>query len=369
MSEIALPTLVGSAAFAAGMAFGAAARRSEFCTMGALSDILFMADWRRMRAWVLAMAVAMLGSQVLQSLGLVDLGRSIYLSGAIAWAGALIGGVMFGFGMTLSGGCGAKALVRLGGGNLKSLVVAIMIGLFATMTLKGILALGRIELEQATNLALAGRGLANQGLPALLGGLGLPDAAARVLPVALFAGLALRWSLGDSQFRKARPLVLGSMVIGAAVPLGWAITGILGADEFDPTPLASFTFIAPMGDALIYLMTFTGSTINFGIAALAGVVAGAFVTARLQGNFAIEGFTDTADMIRHLLGGAMMGTGGVLAMGCTIGQGLTGLSTLSASSFLAVAAILAGGVLGLKSLEEGSVLGGLRAMLPARRSR
>ncbi len=363
MSEIPLTTIVGSATFAVGAVFGWAARTSEFCTMGALSDMVFMGDRRRMRAWVLAMAVALLGSQALQAAGLVDLRKSIYLGGTIPWAGAVLGGLMFGYGMTLAGGCGSKTLVRLGGGNLKSLVVMLVVGLFATMTLKGLLAMERIAIEQATGLSPARLGAADQSLPALLAGMGLPAAVSRPLTVAVLAAGALVWCLRDAGFRAARGTVAGGLTIGLTIPAGWAITGILGADDFDPAPLASFSFIAPMGDGLIYLMTYTGSTITFGIAAVGGVIAGSFLAARLSGSFAVEGFTDTADMLRHLGGGALMGTGGILAMGCTIGQGLTGLSTLSLTSLLALGAIIAGGLWGLRSMEEGGPLPGLRALL------
>lgn len=363
MSEIPLTTIVGSATFAVGAVFGWAARTSEFCTMGALSDMVLMGDRRRMRAWVLAMAVALLGSQALQAAGLLDLRKSIYLGGSIAWAGAILGGLMFGYGMTLAGGCGSKTLVRLGSGNLKSLVVMLVTGLFATMTLKGLLAMERIAIEQATNIPPARLGAVDQSLPALLAGLGLPDAAARLLAVMVLAGGALAWCLRDAGFRAARGMVAGALAIGLTIPAGWAITGILGADDFDPVALASFSFIAPMGDGLIYLMTYTGSTITFGIAAVGGVIAGSFLAARLSGSFAVEGFADTADMLRHLTGGALMGTGGILAMGCTIGQGLTGLSTLSLTSLLALGAIIAGGLWGLRSLEAGGPLSGLRALL------
>jgi len=270
---------------------------------------------------------------------------------------------MFGYGMTLAGGCGSKTLVRLGGGNLKSLVVMLVVGLFATMTLKGLLAMERIAIEQATGISPARLGAADQSLPALLAGMGLPAAVSRPLTVAVLAAGALVWCLRDAGFRAARGTVAGGLTIGLTIPAGWAITGILGADDFDPAPLASFSFIAPMGDGLIYLMTYTGSTITFGIAAVGGVIAGSFLAARLSGSFAVEGFTDTADMLRHLGGGALMGTGGILAMGCTIGQGLTGLSTLSLTSLLALGAIIAGGLWGLRSMEEGGPLPGLRALL------
>ncbi|CAA7626744.1 Predicted transporter component [Candidatus Terasakiella magnetica] len=353
MTEIALPTLVGAAGFAAGMVFGGTAQATGFCTMGALSDALFLSDWRRMRAWVMAMAVSIVGAQTLHAVGLIDLGRSIYLSGPITWAGAVLGGLVFGYGMTLTGGCGSKTLVRLGAGNLKSLVVLLMVGLFATMTLRGLLAFGRVGLDQATGITLAGSAFADQSLAALLAGFGLAKPAARWLPVVVVAGGAAAWCLKDAAFRSSFPHLGAGVILGLTIPAGWAITGILGADEFEPTPLASFSFIAPLGESLIYLMTFTGATISFGIAAVAGVIAGSFAAARLGGGFHLEGFADTADLIRHLVGGALMGSGGVLAMGCTIGQGLTGMSTLSLTSLLAVAAIVAGGVIGLRRLEAG----------------
>ena len=362
MSEFSISTIVGAAAFAAGLIFGATAQRTNFCTMGALSDIVFMGDWRRFRAWMLAVAVAMIGTQSLHGAGLIDLGKSIYLQGPLVWAGAIIGGLLFGFGMTLAGGCGNKTLVRIGAGNMKSLVTFLVIGLFAYMTLKGMIGLGRVQLEAATNISVAGQA-ANQGLPALLAALGLSESLARWLVVGLIGGGLLVFCFKDAEFRTAPADILGGLIIGLMVPAGWWITGVLGADDFDPTALSSFTFVAPIGDTMMYLMTFTGSTINFGIAAVGGVICGSFLAARAGKGFRLEAFSDVADMRRHLIGAMMMGTGGVMAMGCTIGQGLTGISTLSATSFIALAAIIFGGVWGLKSMEEGSVGAGLKAVL------
>jgi len=362
VSDLPISTIVGGAAFVAGLIFGATAQRTNFCTMGALSDIVFMGDWRRFRAWMLALSVAMVGSQALHHFGMVDLGKSIYLQGPLAWAGAIVGGLLFGFGMTLAGGCGNKTLVRIGGGNLKSLVTFLVVGLFAYMTLKGLIGLGRVQLEALTNVAVAGKA-ANQGVPALLAALGLPDGLARWLVVAVVAGGLLVFCFKDADFRAAPHDIIGGLIIGLMVPAGWWITGVMGADDFDPTPLSSFTFVAPIGDSMMYLMTFTGSTINFGIAAVGGVIVGSFLSSAAGKSFHLEAFSDAADMGRHLIGAAMMGTGGVMAMGCTIGQGLTGISTLSATSFFALFAILFGGVWGLKYMEEGSVGAALKAVL------
>ena len=131
---------------------------------------------------------------------------------------------------------------------------------------------------------------------------------------------------------------------------------------FEPTPLGSFTFVNPTGESIMYLMTFSGASINFGIASVGGVIAGSFAMAIATKSFRIESFNDADDMIRHLIGAALMGTGGILALGCTIGQGITGMSTLALGSVIALASIIAGGVYGMKYLEEGSFGGALAAM-------
>jgi hypothetical protein len=145
--------------------------------------------------------------------------------------------------------------------------------------------------------------------------------------------------------------------------VGWLITGVIGADDFEPVPLASLTFVAPIGEGLMYLMTFTGATINFGIAVVGGVIAGAFLMAAATRSFRIESFTDANDMLRHIGGGALMGSGGVMSLGCTIGQGITGISTLAFGSLLALLSIVAGCVYGLKYLEEGTLGGAFKAMM------
>jgi hypothetical protein len=293
---------------------------------------------------------------------LIDLGQSIYLAPSLGWLGAIVGGSMFGFGMTIAGGCGNRNLVRLGAGNLKSLVVLIVLGVFAYMTLRGLTGALRVAAIEPASLDLRRFGMQTQGLPAFAAAAGLAPGLARGLVAAVaVVGLAA-YCLADAEFRRRTAAVFGGAAIGLLVVAGWAITGIAGADEFEPVPLASFTFIAPTGDALVYAMTWTGAKINFGVATVLGVVAGAFLAAKASGEFRVEGFTDVADMKRHLVGAALMGAGGVTALGCTIGQGLTGISTLAAGSLLAVLSICAGGYAGFKYLEEGSLGGALRAL-------
>jgi uncharacterized membrane protein YedE/YeeE len=368
MPELPVHVIVALGGALAGAVFGFTAQRTNFCTMGAVSDAVLIGDYRRARMWALAIAVALIGSQAMHLSGLVDLGRSIYLTASLGWLGALLGGMMFGCGMVLAGGCGNKTLVRLGAGNLKSLIVAITLGVFAYMTLRGLIGLGRVAWIEPTNLDLRRLGLTDQGLPRLVAsGLGLSQASPRVILTGAIASALAWFCLKDAAFRASLRMIIGAVVIGLTVPAGWWITGVLGRDDFDPTPLASVTFVAPVGESLVYLMTFSGASITFGIATVGGVIAGSFLAAVSSGTWRLEGFTDSGDMLRHLAGGALMGTGGVLALGCTIGQGLTGVATLAVGSWIALASIVAGGVVALKSLEEGGLVPGLRALFTAGR--
>ncbi len=363
MGELAATTIVGIGGFTIGLVFGAVAQRTNFCTMGGLSDLVLMGDGRRLRAWVLATAVAIIGTHALHFSGAIDVNKAIYLSTNLGWLGAIIGGAMFGFGMTLTGGCGSKTLVRLGAGNLKSLIVVLVLGSVAYMTLRGLFALVRVQLESATNIDLKTHGLRNQNIGEMAATvIGLPAGAARAAAAVAVAAAFLIFCFKDAAFRRSPANIAAGLVIGLTVIAGWVLTGIIAADEFNPVPLASVTFVAPVGESLQYLMTFTGATVNFGIATVGGVIVGSFVMAVATGTFQIESFADRSDLVRHLGGGALMGAGGVMALGCTIGQGVTGMSTLSLGSVIAWLSILGGGYFGMKYLEEGSLGGAIRAV-------
>ncbi len=364
MGELETTTIVGIGGFAVGLVFGAVVQRTNFCTMGAISDLVLMGDGRRFRAWLLAIAVAIIGTQALHFGAIVDINKSVYLTSNLGWLGATLGGAMFGFGMTRAGGCGSKTLVRLGAGNLKSLVVTLVLGIVAYMTSRGLLALIRMQLETATNIDLKARGLSNQSLGEIAGAaVALPAGPARIAVAAALALAFLVYCFKDPSFRRSALDIAAGLTVGLTAVAGWIVTGVLGADEFNPVPLASITFVAPVGESLQYLMTFTGSTINFGIAVVAGVIAGSLLMAVATGTFRVESFADRSDLVRHLYGAALMGAGGVMALGCTIGQGITGMSTLSAGSVIAWLSILGGGYLGIKCLEEGFFGGAIRAVL------
>jgi uncharacterized membrane protein YedE/YeeE len=364
MSELATTTIVGIGGFATGLVFGAVVQRTNFCTMGGISDLVLMGDGRRFRAWMLAIAVAIIGTQGLHFSGVIDINKSIYLTSNLGWLGAIIGGAMFGFGMTQTGGCASKTLVRLGAGNLKSLVVILVLGIIAYTTVRGLLALARVQIENATNIELKTHGLANQNIGEIAGALlGVSAGIARAAAAALVAAAFLVFCFKDAGFRRSPTNIAAGLIIGLTVIAGWVVTGVIATDEFNPIPLASITFVSPVGESLQYLMTFTGSTINFGIAVFGGVIAGSFLMAVATGTFRVESFADRSDLVRHLGGAALMGAGGIMALGCTIGQGITGMSTLALGSAIAWLSILAGAYFGLKYLEEGSFGGAIRATL------
>jgi len=363
MEDMPIGLLVAIIGSVLGCALGATAQRTNFCTMGAISDIVFMGSWSRFRSWMLAIAVAIIGTQLLHVSELIDINKAIYLSPNLGWSSAIIGGLLFGFGMTMSGGCGNKTLVRLGTGNLKSLVVAVFLAIFAYMTLRGLTGLARVQLEDVTVIDLTASGLKGQGIPDLLAAItGLPPEIARWIVLGVFASGLLLFCFKDAEFRGSNRDVLAGLIIGALIPAAWYATGVIGYDEFEPTPLNSFTFVNPTGESLQYLMTFTGSTINFGISTVGGVIFGSFLMAMATKEFRLEGFTDAGDTARHMFGGSIMGIGGIMALGCTIGQGVTGMSTLALGSLIALLSILAGGYYGMKYLEEGSLGGAFAAI-------
>lgn len=362
MSALPLPYLVNLVGLVLGVAFGAAVQRSNFCTMGAISDLVLMGDGNRARAWALAIATAMLGSQLLHLAGLIDLNASIYATTNLGWLGAAIGGLLFGFGMVLAGGCGSRTLVRLGAGNLKSLLVVLMIGIAGYATLRGLFGPARLWLEGWSMIDLKSPGFPSQTLPDLFAAFGADARLLRWILALAIPALLLAWVFRDARFRHQPVLIVAAIVIGLTVTGGWAATGILGADEFEPTPLVSMTFVAPIGNALQYLMTFTGATLDFGISTVGGVILGAFLMARADRSFRVESFANAQDVVAHLVGGTLMGIGGVTALGCTVGQGLTGIGTLALGSFVALGGIVIGGVLGVRYLEEGSLPGAVRAL-------
>ena len=343
-----LTTLALALSLLIGLILGALMQRTHFCTMGAVADIANFGSWARARMFGLALGVAIVGTQGMANAGLIDLSKSIYLSGRVAWLAYALGGAFFGFGMVLAGGCGSKTLLRMGGGSLKALVVFIVMGLTAYMTLRGVLGVLRVSVIEPLSFTLS-----TQSLPVLLG---LGAIGGGVAGVALIA-----WALRAPEGRAVENVVAGAG-IGLLVCAAWYVSGVVGYVPDHPETLqAAFlatnsgrmeglSFVAPSAYWLDYGVLFSdkSKTVSIGMMGALGVVLGALGVSLASKTFRWEGFSSTRDLAWHLVGAAMMGFGGVLALGCTVGQGLTGMSTLALGSLITFIFIILGAVWALK---------------------
>ena len=357
-----LSSIVVWGGFALAFVFGAVANKTNFCTMGALSDIVNMGHWGRMRMWLLAIAVAITGATALAYSGQVDLAKASVQRPSVAWLSLLLGGLTFGVGMTLSGGCANKNLVRFGGGSVRSLVVLTFLAIASYMTLKGLFGQWRANWLDPVAINLAGLGWKDQSLATAVARLtGLPSGSALLATAGAVVLALVVFVFKDKRFRGNGTQIFGAIVIGALVVGGWYVSGHLGFGENPQTleqgyfatnsrTLESMSFVGPVAYGLELLMLWTDKSlhITFGIASVLGVVLGSAAYALATRSFRWEGFASLTDLRNQLIGAGLMGFGGVTALGCTVGQGLTGISTLAIGSFIAVAGIIAGSVATLK---------------------
>lgn len=365
--------------FAIAVIMGAVVNKTNFCTMGAVSDWINMGDTGRLRAWVLAIAIGVLGVTALEAAGLVNLSGTFppYRQNSFVWLENVLGGAAFGIGMTLASGCANKTLIRVGGGNLKSILVLLVIGVVAYFMVnpfpdsdKTLYSALFYPWTHPAAVALT----TNQDLGAML--FGDRVATGRLVMGAIVGILLLAWAFKSADFRGSFDNILGGVVVGLVVLVAWYVTSnirmnadgdILSlqayvqdwdlyapADAVRPAaagPLASqsFTFVNPMGQALGYAAKgFNHTFLTFGIMALAGVIAGSLLWALISRSFRFEWFASIRDFFNHLVGAILMGFGGILAMGCTIGQGITGFSTLALGSILTFVAIVSGSAITMK---------------------
>lgn len=337
-----------------GCGFGVAARLGHFCLLRGLRQVHSGGgDAPALRAYALALAVAIVASQSLASMQHIDLARAQIVRTAFGVPGVLLGGTLFGFGMVMAQSCGARALVLLAGGNLRALVVLASLGLAAQATLTGVLAplrqglqgIGQVNLDAATLPAQLQAAGMNDGLAVLV---------AALPPVAVLLGFALRKGVLRRMPRDA----LAAVVVGLLVALGWWITSHVDVDPFDPAALTSLSFIAPVAETFLYLQVAVGREMSLGPVVVFGVLVGAFAVALANGSLHLEGFDSPQRLWAAIAGGCLMGFGGVLAVGCSIGQGLSGLSTLAFASVPACSGIVLGTFIGLKAEPSIRSLGG-----------
>ena len=342
-------------------ALGMVMQKTGFCSMGAVADVFIASSWDRLKQWFLAIGVAILGFVLLSHLGQIDPLKSIYTGSKFLWLSTIVGSILFGFGMVLASGCGSKTLVRIGGGNLKSFIVFIVLGLTAYMTLRGFLGVIRSNTLDTIFLTFN----TSQDLPSLLSGpLGVTRASLH-LALGLIIGFGfIAYALLDKSFWSSENLFAG-IAVGLAITAIWWVSGYLGHVAEDPNTLEevflltnsgrmeSLSFVSPYAYSLDWLMMYsdTSKVLTIGIVAVVGMILGSALVAIWTKSFRWESFRNVEDTANHLVGGALMGFGGVTALGCTVGQGLSGISTLALSSFLALPGFIFGAYLALQYLQ------------------
>lgn len=338
--------LVACIGLAGGIVLGLASRLGRFCTLGAIEDYLYGASDHRLRMWGLAIATAMIASFGLMQAGLLNAPETLYLRSGWNPLAHIVGGLVFGYGMAIAGNCGFGALARLGGGDLRSFVIVLVMGISAYITMSGPLAYLRVRLFPDDLIATEGpAGFAHF----------LERATDIGAPVfGMVAGAVLgALMLRSRGFLAERGMIIAGVTVGLAVAFAWGGTQWVATDSFGAVPVSSFTFAAPLGESILFWMTASGSTVSFGVGSVAGVWLGAFLGSLLRGLFRWEACEDPRELRRQILGAALMGGGAVVALGCTIGQGVSAMSLLAYGAPLTLAGIFAGAAIGLRQLIHG----------------
>ena len=329
-----------------GILLGLAARLGRFCTLGAIEDRLYGGSDIRLRMWGLAIGTAIFGSFALMAGGLLSADSTTYLASRWQPAASVMGGLMFGYGMALAGNCGFGAIARLGGGDLRSFVIVLVMGVSTFVVLSGPLAAIRIAiLPQAPHDGDVLPGIAHF-LSSMTGV--APHVVGMAIGIALFG-----WMLTSAELRAKPVSIFWGAMVGLAVVSGWAGTQWVANTGFEGTPVSSHTFSAPVGETILYAMTGSARALSFGVGSVVGVWIGAFAGSLIKGHFRWEACEDPRELRRQIIGAGIMGIGAVIALGCTIGQGVSAFSVLAWSAPVTFAAIFAGAAIGLRQLIEG----------------
>ena len=344
MWEIPPPVLAGSAGLIIGLVLGYAARMGDFCTLNAIESAAYGGDQRRARLWGVVLGVAMITLFAAEALGFALITQSPYHMIAFNPLAAIIGGLVFGYGMALAGNCGFGALVRLGGGDLRSFLIVMIMAVAGFITLAGPLSPLRVSLfpqvDADTPQGFAHAFSAMTGLPPLL----------LALPLGL--GLIVL-GLAHPHLRQAPRTVAWGVVVGLAIAGAFIATSILRMGTLDAVPVEGFTFTAPLGRTILYLMTSSAGGLNFAVGSVVGVVLGAAIAAFWRRRFRWEACEDPRELGRQVTGACLMGVGGVVAVGCSVGQGASAMATLAYSAPVVFVSIVAGAMFGLRQLLRG----------------
>lgn len=346
ISNAGLLALVG---LGGGIILGLAARLGRFCTLGAIEDFLYQNSEVRLRMWGLAIGVAGLGTYTLIALGALQPEQTIYFLAGWSPGFAILGGLLFGYGMALAGNCGFGALARFGGGDLRSFVIVLVMGVSAYAMLSGPFASLRLSGLSWTEISTD-----TKFYPNLL--MSMTGVSSLVFGLLISGGIAV-FALSSRQMLEKPAAIFWGAVVGLAIVTGWAGTQWVVESRFAAAPVNSHTFTSPLGETLLFLMTSSGGGLTFGVGSVFGVLAGAFIGSLIKGHFRWEACEDPRELKRQVLGAIFMGFGAVMAMGCTIGQGISAFSLLTFNAPLVFASIFAGAAFGLRQLIVGFSFG------------
>ncbi|MCT8162198.1 YeeE/YedE family protein [Pseudoruegeria sp. SHC-113] len=338
-NAVALIGLIG------GIALGLAARIGRFCTLGAIEDYLYGSDDRRLRMWFVAIGVAVIGTHLAMAAGGLEPEATAYLDRIWNPLGTIVGGLLFGYGMALSGNCGYGALARLGGGDLRSFMIVIVMGLSAYVVMSGPLAHARVWLFPVEEGATTPQGISQwmsvrAGVSPLVSG-------------ALIGGALVLWGAARKSMLEEPSRIIWGAVVGLAIVSGWVGTYWIATTGFEAEPVETHSFAAPIGDTIYYAMTASGNTLSFSVGSVVGVVLGACLGSYSRGHFRWEACEDPRELRRQILGAALMGPGAILAVGCSVGQGISAFSVLAYSAPVAFVSIFIGAAIGLRQLITG----------------
>jgi len=344
--------------------FGALARKTDFCPLGGIADVVHSRNTGRLSMYFFAIAIAMFGVTILEAIEIFSVDSTVppYRMSQFRWPAYLVGGLFFGIGMTLCRGCGMKSILNLGGGNLKTLVSITAMGLAAVMMLYYESFFNDYFLSWVLPVTpnFEDYGILQQDLGTISSVIfGVDVATMRIIIGLLTSFIILYFVFSSKDFLARKDNVIGGFAVGALIAVAFYISGgPIGelaneASDFSDMPqngmgTQSYTFIRPMGDLLYIAANPEWYLLTFGLVAFLGVGTGSVLISILTSRFQIVWFSSFKELLRYVIGGIMVGIGGILGMGCTLGQGIAGTSTLSLGSFVDLFALMVGAYFGIR---------------------
>ena len=328
-----------------GIVLGLASRLARFCTLGAIEDALYAQNYTLVRMWGVAIGSAIIFVSLGMFNGWIVLETSAIRAVPFTPILTILGGIIFGAGMAFAGNCGFGALSRLGGGDLRSFVIVLVMGITTYTVSSGVFSSINAWLRDIFTISPKTPGFVDP----IVSYSGAPSETIGLLVGFIFLAIALQ----DRIFRQSAKHVFWGLMVGLAIASGWIGMHYLSQHGFEDMPVISHSFTAPIGATILYAMTSLGGGLNFAIGSVVGVWTGALIGSVFKGHFRLEACEDPKELQRQILGAILMGVGATFAFGCSIGQGLSAMAVLSLNAPIALLSIFLGARFGLGYLITG----------------